>query len=147
MTRFRYLFHGTSSVYRKNIREDGLLPSYGVLHLTTHPFVALWEAQGTVFGEEGFPGAYKPGVGGFPLVVMMKRSAAKRLLIDPAWYDKGQATGRRLVQVRGEFATDIPISPIHLSLLEYDLDKVCHRLMEEINSVTRLPSLAPLKDA
>jgi hypothetical protein len=117
-----------------------------VLHLTTHPFVALLEAHRTVFGEVGFPGAHKPGVGGFPVLVKIERAAVKRLRIDPEWYDKEQAIGRRLVQVRGEFATDIAIDPVKLSFIEYDLDRVCHQLMEEINSLTRLPPLAPLKD-
>ena len=147
MIRFRYLFHGTSSIYRTNLQQKGLLPSGGVLHLTTHPFVALLEAHRTVCGETGFPGAHKPGVGGFPVVVKIERAVVKRLRIDPEWYDKQQAIGRRLVQVRGEFATDVAIGAVDLSFIEYDLDSVCHQLMEETNSLTRLPPLAPLKDA
>lgn len=107
--RFRYLFHGTSSLYKR-----GLLPCNGVLHLTTHPFVALLEAWRTVSGERGFPGAHKPGVGGWPVVVKIERSAVMRLRSDPEWYDKGQAIGRRLVQVRGEFSTDITCSSLDL---------------------------------
>ena len=145
MVRFPYLFHGTSSFYQRNIQQNGLLPVNGVLHLTTHPFVALLEAHRTVCGEEGFPGARKPGVGGFAVVVKIERDAARRLRIDPEWYDKSQAAGRRLVQVRGEFATDIAISATHLSFIEHDLDRACHQLMEEVNGLTRLPPLAPLR--
>jgi hypothetical protein len=67
--------------------------------------------------------------------------------------DEGQAIGRRLIQVRGEFSTGETIAPTHLSFLEYDLydsdklNRICHQLMEEINRMTRLPALAPLKDA
>ena len=153
MIRFRYLFHGTSSLYKRDIREKGLLPCNGVLHLTTHPFVALLEAGRTVSGEEGFPGAHKRGVGGWPVVVKIERSAVTRLRIDPEWYNKEQAIGRRLLQVRGEFATDMAVGPEHLSFIEYDLydsdklNRICHQLVEEINGMTRLPALAPLKNA
>lgn len=145
MLRFPYLFHGTSSIHRRNIQENGLLPVNGVLHVTTHPFVALWEAWRTVSGEEGFPGAYKSGVGGWPLVVKIERSAVTRLRNDPEWYNKGQAGGRRFVQVRGEFATDLGISSTHLSFIEHDLERACHQLMKEVNGLTRLPPLAPLR--
>lgn len=141
MIRFRYLFHGTSSISRRNIQENGLRPRNGVLHLTTHPFVALLEAQRTVCGEEGFRGAYKPGVGGIPVLVKIERAAVKKLRIDPEWYDKGEAIGRRLVQVRGEFSTDIAISPENLSFIQFDVAEVCRQLMKEINGMTRLPPL------
>ena len=49
--KFRYLFHGTSSVYSAGIKVSGLLPRSGVIYLTTHPMVALIEAERTVRGE------------------------------------------------------------------------------------------------
>jgi hypothetical protein len=142
---FRHLFHGTSSRYKAEIQEHGLLATTGRLHLTTHPYVALLEAQRTVCGEEGFPNAYKPGVGGFPLIVQVERSAVlHRLKLDAEYYDKTKAAGRRLVQIRAAFVTDAQIGTEHLSF-PVDLETTCDRLVEEINWMTRLPSLAPCK--
>lgn len=145
---FRHLFHGTSSKSKTEIQERGLLPKAGKLHLTTHPDVALLEALRTVYGEEGYPNAYKPGVGGSPVIVQVQRSAALRLKLDaPEYYDKAQAIGRRLVPVRAAFTTDVQIGPEHLSFLEGDLEAACDQLIREINSMTKLPPLAPRRSA
>ena len=74
MVKFNHLFHGTSSIYRDSIREHGLLPKGGRLHLTTHPLVALIEGLRTVRGEADLTGGYKEAVGGSPLMVLVERS-------------------------------------------------------------------------
>jgi hypothetical protein len=66
--RSKYLFHGTSSIYRASIEKDGLLPVNGELHLTTLPSLALDEAHWTVNGEDPRYG-YKEAVGG-PLLIV-----------------------------------------------------------------------------
>ena len=102
--RFKYLFHGTSSLYRADIEKAGLLPVNGLLHLTTHPLVALMEAEWTVSGEPHLKAGYKKGVGGGRLVVLVERAEARNLQIDtPGYYDNESAKWRRLSQVRVGF--------------------------------------------
>ena len=135
---FKYLFHGTSSIYRKGIESNGLLPVNGALHLTTHPGIAIDEAVFTVRGEDLRYG-YKKGVGGCPLVVRVDRSAAINLRLDrPGYYDKEAAKKHRLVAIRFSFATDTAIRAEHLSFIDREIEAECHRLLDEIHGMTKL---------
>jgi hypothetical protein len=145
--RFQHLFHGTSSIYKPQIQEFGLLSKIGRLHLSTHPCVALLEAFRTVCGEEGFHNAYKPGVGGRPIIVQVERAAVKGLQRDAEYYNKEEAARRRCVQVRAAFTTALQIKPEYLSFLEGHLETKCDKLIEEIERKTRLSPLAPLREA
>jgi hypothetical protein len=138
--RFKYLFHGTSSLYRESIEKNGLVPVKGALHLTTHPLVALMEAEWTVNGEHHLKAGYKKGVGGFRLVVCVERAAARNLQIDsPGYYEKEAARERRPSQVRVGFRTSIPIKPKDLSLLDTNLEQRCNQLLDEIERMTIPP--------
>jgi len=86
MIKFRYLFHGTSSVHKANILANGLSPLNGELYLTTHPMVAPIEAEHTVKGEGHLTEGYKNGIGGLPLVTVVERSAAINLKLDVRGY-------------------------------------------------------------
>lgn len=72
--RFKYLFHGTSSVFRQGIEKEGLLLVNGTLHLTRDPSLAWDEANWTVNSEDPRYGD-KHAVSGKPLVVMLKSIA------------------------------------------------------------------------
>src|ERR1035441_10686211 len=109
--RFKYLFHGTSSVFKRGIEKDGLLPVNGALHLTTDPSLAWDEANWTVNGEDPRYG-YKRAIGGNPLIVIVDRDAVSGLSIDnPGWYDQNSPNVRRLVAKRVAFRTERSISP------------------------------------
>ena len=136
--RFKYLFHGTSSIYRESIESNGLLPVNGALHLTTHSGIALDEAVFTVRGEDLRYG-YKRRVGGSPLVVKVERSAALNLRLDrPGYYDNEATKKHRLVAARCAFATDTLIRPEHLSFIDTDIEAVCNNLLDEIHCMTKL---------
>jgi hypothetical protein len=136
--RFKYLFHGTSSIYRKGIESNGLLPVNGSLHLTTHPGIAMDEAVFTVRGEDLRYG-YKKGVGGCPLLVRVDRSAAINLRLDrPGYYDKEAAKKHRLAAIRCAFSTDTPIRPEDLSFIDTNIEAVCKELLDEIHGMTKL---------
>lgn len=130
--RFKYLFHGTSSVCRQGIEKDGLLPFNGALHLTTDPFTALEEANWTVNGEDLRHG-YKLGVGGKPIIVKVDRDAVSGLKIDrPGYYDKSSSKVRRLVAKRMAFKTERRISPASLSFIDANRHDLLKRLLDEI---------------
>jgi hypothetical protein len=136
--RFKYLFHGTSSIYRDRIEKNGLLPVNGALHLTTNPCIAMDEAVFSVRGELRY-GGYKTGVGGFPLVVKVERSAAIDLRLDtPGYYDAEAAKKHRLVAMRCAFLTDTLIRPENLSFIDTDIASECHKLLDEIHRMTTL---------
>jgi hypothetical protein len=136
--RFKYLFHGTSSTYRKSIETKGLLPVNGALHLTTHPCIALGEAVFTVRGEDLRYG-YKRSVGGFPLVVKIDRSAAINLRLDrPGYYNKEAAKKHRLAAIRCAFSTDTSIRPEDISFIDTNIEAVCKELLDEIHGMTKL---------
>jgi hypothetical protein len=135
--RFKYLFHGTSSIYRESIEKDGLRPVNGALHLTTEPWLAWTEANWTVFGEDQSSG-YKTGVGGRPLVVKVDREAVSQLRIDsPGWYEKESSKVRRLVAKRVAFRTEKAVSPISLSFIE-NFDAELQGSYDEIHAMTTL---------
>jgi len=139
--RFKYLFHGTSTVFRRGIETDGLLPVNGALHLTTDPSLAWDEANWTVNGEDPRHG-YKLAVGGEPLIVKIDRDAVSGLTIDsPGWYDKNSSKVRRLVAKRVAFRTETVISPAGLSFIDSDFEVQLKRLFDEIHEMTtwRLP--------
>ena len=139
--RFKYLFHGTSSIFRESIEKDGLLPLNGALHLATDPSLALEEANWTVKGEDPSSG-YKRAVGGDPLIVKVDREAVSQLRIDsPGWYDKSSPKVRRLVSKRVAFRTEKAVSPISLSFIGENFDAELERLFDEIHEMTtwRLP--------
>lgn len=137
---FKYLFHGTSSLFRDGIEKHGLLPVNGALHLTTHPLVALMEAEWTVNGEAHLEAGYKKGAGGWQLVVRVERSEARNLRIDtPGYYEKVAATERRLSQVRVAFRTDVPIEPGSLSFIDTDLERRCNQHLDEIERMATFP--------
>jgi hypothetical protein len=139
--RFKYLFHGTSSVFRGDIEKCGLLPVNGALHLTTDPSLAWGEANWTVNGEDPRHG-YKRAVGGKPLIVRVDRDAVSRLSIDsPGWYDKSSSSVRRLVAKRVAFRTERGISPVSLSFIDSNFDAHLKRLFDEIHEMSpwRLP--------
>ena len=126
--RFKYLFHGTSSIYRESIESNGLLPVNGALHLTTHPAVALDEAFFTVNGEDPRYG-YKTGVGGDLLIVKVERSAARNLRLDiPGYFDKEATKIRRLVAKRFAFSTDTLNRPEDLSFIDTNIEAVCKKM-------------------
>jgi hypothetical protein len=136
--RFKYLFHGTSSIFRESIEKDGLLPINGALHLTTDPALAFDEAYWTVRGEDPSSG-YKKAVGGTPLIVKVDRDAVSGLRIDsPGWYDKTSSKVRRLVAKRVAFRTQIPVSPTHLSFIGENLEAELQILFDEIHEMTSL---------
>jgi hypothetical protein len=136
--RFKYLFHGTSSICRAAIEANGLLPVNGLLHLTTLPSLALDEAYWTVKGEDPHHG-YKTPVGGDLLIVKVDRSAARDLRLDVGgWYEKESPKIRRLVAKRYAFRTEKPISPEHLSFLDKDLFSECDKLVGEIHLMAKL---------
>jgi hypothetical protein len=122
------------------MERDGLLPVNGALHVTTHPLVALMEAEWTVNGERHLKAGYKEGVGGLRLVVCIERAAAIGLRVDtPGYFEKGAAADRRRSQVRVAFRTNVAIKPRHLSFIETDLKKQCNQLLDEIERMTTLP--------
>jgi hypothetical protein len=136
MVKFRQLFHGTSSLYKAAIQENGLLPRDGPIYLSTQPKVALLEADRTVRGEDNLRDGYKKGVGGAPLLVAVDRSAATGLKLDVAgYYERG--TPFRPSEVRFAFMTSQPISAASISFIENDQRNVCNRLLEEIEEMTR----------
>lgn len=140
MVKFKHLFHGTSSVYRNSIRELGLLPKGGRLHLTTHPLVALVEALRTVRGEDDLTGGYKEAVGGSPLVVLVERLAAANLKIDvPGYYEKDDRAGYRPSELRFAFVMDGRVPPPALSFVEGDPEIYCKRMLDEIDAMTVRP--------
>jgi hypothetical protein len=139
--RFKCLFHGTSSVFRQSIENEGLLPVNGVLHLTTDPSLAWDEANWTVSGEDQRHG-YKIGVGGKPLIVTVDRNAVSCLRIDsPGWYDKNSYKVRRLVAKRVAFRTESAVSPVSLSFIDSNFEAQLERVFDEIHEMTkwRLP--------
>jgi hypothetical protein len=139
--RFKYLFHGTSSVFRQGIEKEGLLPLNGALHLTTDPSLAWDEANWTVNGEDLHYG-YKRSVGGKPLIVKVDRDAVSGLRIDsPGWYDKNSSKVRRLVAKRVAFRTEKPVSPVSISFVDSNFEVQLQRLFDEIHEMTtwRLP--------
>jgi hypothetical protein len=138
--RFKYLFHGTSSIFRESIEKDGLLPINGALHLTTDPSLAYEEAKWTVMGDPS--SGYKRAVGGNPLIVKVEREAVSQLRIDsPGWYDKSSSQVRRLVAKRVAFRTEKAVSPISLSFIGENFDPELERLFDAIHVMTtsRLP--------
>lgn len=139
--RFKYLFHGTSSVFRLAIERDGLLPVNGALHLTTYPSLALLEAIGTVQGEDSRYG-YKQAVGGTPLIVKVDRDAVSGLTVDsPGWYDGNSRKVLRLVAKRVAFRTGKAVKPASLTFIDSKFDIELKRLLDEIHQMTtrRLP--------
>ena len=135
--RFKYLFHGTSSIFRETIEEDGLLPVNGALHLTTDPSLALQEASWTVEGEDPSSG-YKKAVGGEPIMVKVDREAVSQLRIDsPGWYDRNSTKVRRLVSKRVAFRTHKAVRPASLSFINENFDAELERLFDEIHEMTR----------
>lgn len=136
--RFKYLFHGTSSIFRESIEKGGLLPKNGALHLTTDPGLAWTEANWTVHGEDLSSG-YKRGVGGRPLLVRVDREAVSQLKIDsPGWYDKESSKVRRLVAKRVAFRTEKAVGPISLSFIGENLDAELQGFYDEIHLMTTL---------
>jgi hypothetical protein len=136
--RFKYLFHGTSSIFRESIEKDGLLPVNGALHLTTDPALALDEAYWTVKGEDPSSG-YKKAVGGTPLIVKVDRDAVSGLRIDsPGWYDKSSSKVRRLVAKRVAFRTEKPVSPTRLSFIGGNVEAELEKLFDQIHEMTTL---------
>jgi hypothetical protein len=139
--RFKYLFHGTSSVFRLAIERDGLLPVNGALHLTTDPSLACQEANWTVTGEDPRHG-YKQAAGGTPLIVKVDRDAVSCLTIDsPGWYDKSSRKVRRLVAKRVAFRTATAVRPVSLTFIDSDFSARLDQLFDEIHQMTtrRLP--------
>lgn len=139
--RFKYLFHGTSSVFRLAIETDGLLPVNGALHLTTDPSLAWEEANWTVKGEDLRYG-YKQAAGGTPLIVKVDRDAVSDLTVDsPGWYDRNSRKVRRLVAKRVAFRTGKAVRPASLTFIDSDFDTQLNRLFDEIHQMTtwRLP--------
>lgn len=133
--RFKYLFHGTSSIFRRRIEKEGLLPRNGALHLTTNPEIAWEEADRTVRGEDPQYG-YKRAVGGEPLIVKVDREAVSGLRIDsPGWYDKDSKKHLRLVAKRFSFRTERPVRPISLSFIDSDMEIHVPQLLDEINGM------------
>lgn len=133
MITFRHLFHGTSSVCKPSIQQNGLLPSDGSIYLSTHPFVALLEAKRTVGGENNLRGGYKQGVGGSPLIVLVERSAATSLSMDiDGYYDQHDRSGYRPSEIQFAFSTADPIHPGSLLFIERDLERECEQLLKEI---------------
>ncbi|MBZ5618150.1 MAG: hypothetical protein LAQ69_05345 [Acidobacteriia bacterium] len=136
MVKFRYLFHGTSSIHRASIQESGLLPRNGAIHLTTHPKVALIEAKRTVKGEGYLPNGYKGGTGGLPLIVAVERSAAVNLRLDAlGYYEQLDRTGYRPSELRYAFTTSEHISPASISFIEADFLAECEKLLNEIEKM------------
>ena len=74
-TQFPYLFHGTSSVYKADIKRSGLKPGIGKNKMADHEGVyvtvefdaAVAEAESTVNGQFG------EGAGGQPIIVVIQR--------------------------------------------------------------------------
>jgi hypothetical protein len=135
--KFLWLFHGTSSRYQRNIEANGLLPINCALHLTTHPCIALLEAERTTRGDEAtLYSGYKQPVFGTALIVKVPRAAALGLRLDPEYYDRRKARGYRLVTSRAAFITGTPIGPEHVSLL--DLAEF-EQVIDEIDAMAKLP--------
>jgi hypothetical protein len=138
--KFRYLFHGTSSVHKASIQESGLLPRHGPIHLTTHPKLALVEAIRTVSGEGYLLNGYKEGVGGSPIIVIIERSAAAKLTLDAGYYDQTDTEHYSPRELRYAFTTCEPIPRSSISLVEDDCLVECDRLLAEIETMTNQPT-------
>jgi len=140
MVKFRYLFHGTSSVHRESILQTGLTPRETALYLTTHPMVALIEAGRTVDGEGNLREGYKTGIGGTPLIVLVERKAATHLKLDnPGYYERHEGIGYRPSEVRFAFTTTKAVPPASISLIEGDLHSKCIKLLDDIESMNSQP--------
>ena len=94
--KYQYLFHGTSSLNRADIKKYGLMPGYNDsgkdtkedgVYVTTDFHLAVREAKWTVEGENG-----EEGIGGSPVVVVIDRSKVSGLKIDRDYhpYDKAR---------------------------------------------------------
>jgi hypothetical protein len=141
MVKFQNLFHGTSSVHKASILANGLLPQNDAIYLTTHPEVALLEADRTVSGEGYLRGGYKQGIGGEPLVVVIDRIAALNLKLDVrGYYDQADRVGYRSSELRFAFTTNESISPESITLIEEDLENECKRRLEQIENMTKRPT-------
>src|SRR5882757_8971638 len=129
MFKFPYLFHGTSTVHKPSIEESGLTPRNGAVHLTTHPEVALFEAQNTVHGEHNMRGGYKAAIGGLPLIVLVERTKLVRLKLDvPGYYEHtDDRSGYRVPEVRFAFKTNEAIVPALISFIEDNCESECRR--------------------
>jgi hypothetical protein len=137
MVKFRFLFHGTSSFHKPSIQKNGLSPRNGTVYLTTHPRIALLEAERTVKGEANLREGYKRGVGGSPIIVVVDRSAAVKLKLDiPGYYERPAAVGYRLSEVRLAFATSEGVSPASVSFIENNILAECQTLLAEIELMT-----------
>jgi hypothetical protein len=137
MIKFQHLFHGTSSVHKISIQESGLLPINGAIYLTTHPLVALIEALRTVNGEQHLADGYKKGVGGSPLVVLIKRSAVSNLRVDVCgYYERTKRTDYRRSEIRFAFTVSECIPSASMSFLETDLYSECDKRLKEIERMT-----------
>jgi hypothetical protein len=137
--RFKFLFHGTSSIYRDSIGANGLLPNNGDLHLATYPCVALLEADRRINGDERqLLGGYKKPVGGFRLIVKVRRSEAVCLRLDSDYYKKEVATGQRFVTLRTAFSTGTPIGPENLSFIDANFEAEFKTLLIDIHRMAKL---------
>lgn len=139
MITFSHLFHGTSTIYKTNIQENGLMPINGPIHLTTHPEVALIEAQRTVNGEANLRAGYKKASGGLPLIVIVQRFAVVGLKLDiPGYHERGDDRSEyRVSEARFAFRTPEPIAPGLLTFIERDCEGECRALLNKINTMTR----------